>query len=122
MTTEPDDALLPCPFCGGEPYIGGDEAQLWFAGCYDCHCMVGEGYDRDAMPDNMLQSKEEAIAAWNHRAGHTARDAEMETLRAENERLFSFVRELANNPRKPATWMQTRAAAAAVIAALGSRT
>ena len=51
-----------------------------------------------------------------------ARDAEVEALRAENERLFSFVRELANNPRKPATWMQTREAAAAVIAALGSRT
>ena len=82
MMIEPDDALLPCPFCGGEPYIGGDEAQLWFAGCCDCHCMVGEGYDRDAMPDNMLRSKEEAIAAWNSRAGHAARDAEVEALRA----------------------------------------
>jgi Lar family restriction alleviation protein len=114
--TEPDDALLPCPFCGGEPYIGGDEAQLWFAGCYDCHCMVGEGYDRDAMPDNMFQSKEEAIAAWNTRAGHAERDAEVEALRAENGRLLQLLVKATD------TMDRAEATVNALIAALGSRT
>jgi hypothetical protein len=33
-------------------------------------------------------------------------------LEAENKRLRAWIENLANNPRKPATWMQTREAAA----------
>jgi len=39
-------------------------------------------------------------------------------LEAENARLRNFVHFLATNPRKPATWMQTREAAADLLAAL----
>jgi Lar family restriction alleviation protein len=74
-TTAPD-ALLPCPFCGGAAYtVSTNDERMWFAGCRDCYCNVGESYDRSAMPEHMFSSEEEAIAAWNRRAGqaHAAR-------------------------------------------------
>ena len=39
-------------------------------------------------------------------------------LREENARLRAWIENLANNPRKPATWMQTREAAADFLEAL----
>jgi Lar family restriction alleviation protein len=74
-TTAPDAALLPCPFCGGAAYtVSTNDERMWFAGCRDCYCNVGESYDRSAMPEHMFSSEEEAIAAWNRRAGQ-AHDA-----------------------------------------------
>lgn len=68
----PYAALLPCPFCGGAAYtVSADDERVWFAGCRDCYCNVGESYDRSAMPEHMFSSEEEAIAAWNRRAGHS---------------------------------------------------
>ena len=64
-----DDALKPCPFCGGEarllewPDIGfvpeGEEPEpsTWFVDCSGCEGGHPPRYDR-----------EEAIAAWNRRA------------------------------------------------------
>jgi len=61
--------LKPCPFCGNEAHIGGDENPAYglYIACDVCYCAVGEGYDRDAMPDHCFTSEEEAIKAWNTR-------------------------------------------------------
>lgn len=62
-------ALLPCPFCGQEGVIRSDYGHF-FATCsgIECFCCVGEAYDRDAMPNHMFCSEDEAAAAWNRRA------------------------------------------------------
>lgn len=65
-------ALLPCPFCGDDAYVGGNEETKFFVGCNGCYCNVGEAYDRSAMPEHMFMSAEEAVAAWNRRAGKDA--------------------------------------------------
>ena len=49
---------------------------------------------------------------------HIASDR-IAALEAENKALFAFVDGLARNQRKVATWLQTREAAADLIAALG---
>lgn len=64
--------LLPCPFCGEAAFVGGysyDEPSMFYVSCSspDCYCCLGEGYDRDAMPDHSFGSEEAAIAAWNNR-------------------------------------------------------
>ena len=59
--------LFPCPFCGGGAHVIEDGGK-WYAGCNDCYCLVGEGWDRDAMPAHMFISAAEAIAAWNTRS------------------------------------------------------
>lgn len=73
----PSDTLLPCPFCGGEADI--EEANgSFFARCIEvvpgllphrrCFAAMGENYDRDAMPEHMYSTAEDAVAAWNRRA------------------------------------------------------
>lgn len=61
-------ALLPCPFCGEVAYAHEDSGKFYVS-CdgTDCFCCVGEGYDRDAMPDHMFARIDDAIAAWNRR-------------------------------------------------------
>ena len=60
--------LKPCPFCGGNGRIAGDE-RLYYVTCMSVHCYasIGEIYDRDAMPDHAFSASEDAAAAWNHR-------------------------------------------------------
>jgi hypothetical protein len=72
---KPESELLPCPFCGRAARAGGDDG-LWYVLCAgeDCHAAVGEGYDRDAMPDHRYYSEDAAVAAWNRRAA-VARNA-----------------------------------------------
>jgi hypothetical protein len=43
---------------------------MFFVVCLgsECYCAVGEGYDRDAMPEHAFSSHEEAALAWNTRA------------------------------------------------------
>jgi hypothetical protein len=66
-----DPALLPCPFCGGDGSIEGyDEGKYgYYVACIsvECYATVGEGYDRDAMPDHQFATIELAAAAWNMR-------------------------------------------------------
>lgn len=49
--------LLPCPFCGGEAEIRGDD--VLFVQCAKCGTRYGDRY---------YATKAEAIAAWNTRA------------------------------------------------------
>ena len=75
------ETLLPCPFCGCGAAITGTEwggREQYFVACTgpDCHCAVGENYDRDACPEYSFSSKAEAIAAWNRRAALAAQPAE----------------------------------------------
>ncbi|MBZ3691033.1 Lar family restriction alleviation protein [Phyllobacterium calauticae] len=67
-----DTALKPCPFCGGEGYIQNHIDLMFFASCRDCYCCVGEGYDRDAMPEHLFNTEEAAREAWNTRAAPAA--------------------------------------------------
>jgi len=62
--------LKACPFCGGAAVVRGDEREGFFATCaeVDCFCCVGEAYDRDAWPEHMFRTEDEAVAAWNRRA------------------------------------------------------
>ena len=58
------ETLLPCPFCGGEADIEEipgspftNDPYMWAVGCEECNIGWYE------------ETKEEAIAAWNRRAG-----------------------------------------------------
>jgi hypothetical protein len=66
-----EERLKPCPFCGGDAIVrDADEHTQFYVACQtlDCYCCVGESYDRDAMPDHVFRSAEDAAAAWNHRS------------------------------------------------------
>ena len=59
--------LKPCPFCGGEAHVKEVVSAcetLYTVGCSDSECM---GYETWLLKP----TKEEAIAAWNRRAGRT---------------------------------------------------
>jgi hypothetical protein len=70
------DALLPCPFCGGEASADGvaryaDTHEAWFADgtriteAFFCNCMVCGATSRGMCGH---QTREKAIAVWNRRA------------------------------------------------------
>lgn len=84
MTTQPtSDALLPCPFCGKEAQINGEERYGFCVACDDigCYATVGEGYDRVAMPSHSFATEADAIIAWNRRPDMT------EELRTSDQKL-----------------------------------
>lgn len=60
--------LLPCPFCGGEPGIFGNEGNFYVA-CKNpnCYCSLGEVYDVDGFDEHIFKTKESASDAWNNR-------------------------------------------------------
>lgn len=70
------DLLQPCPFCGGEADLR-EANQSFFVQCNEviagllphrrCYAAMGENYDRDAMPEHMYSTAEDAAAAWNRR-------------------------------------------------------
>lgn len=58
---KPKPEPKPCPFCGGNP-VGTFNSRAfgksyWTVGCLVCHVVIDARYD----------SKEEALAVWNHR-------------------------------------------------------
>jgi hypothetical protein len=65
--------LLPCPFCGGEAKICGEDygngTGAYYVSCINdmCWCALGEMWDRDAMPDHMFGDEETAATYWNTR-------------------------------------------------------
>ena len=66
-----EQALLPCPFCGHDAVLRDDSGSAggFYVACtfLDCFATMGEGYDRDAMPDHAYMNAEDAIYAWNTR-------------------------------------------------------
>ena len=67
-----EEAIRECPFCGDEAYVASAaDDSMFYVACtsVECFCAMGEGYDRDAMPEHSFRSREAAIAAWNRRAG-----------------------------------------------------
>jgi Lar family restriction alleviation protein len=56
-----DEALKPCPFCGGEasPFEDYGHSSAWEVGCFNGDCRVE--------PHVWEKTKAEAIAAWNTR-------------------------------------------------------
>lgn len=58
--TEPTDALLPCPFCGGAASLHNDtDSPCWFVGCSNSACPIE--------PCHYADTEAEAIATWNRR-------------------------------------------------------
>lgn len=58
--TEPTDALLPCPFCGGAASLHNDtDSPCWFFGCSNSACPIE--------PCHYADTEAEAIATWNRR-------------------------------------------------------
>lgn len=57
-----------CPFCG-HMAVPVEGAGKWYIACCSlkCSAVMGEGYDRDAMPDHSFDTVEDAAAAWNAR-------------------------------------------------------
>lgn len=56
----PNKELKPCPFCGGEAYVGQDECWYWD---WEAHCL-----QCGATFDTLFETKKQAIEAWNRRA------------------------------------------------------
>lgn len=61
LETNQGPELKPCPFCGKEPHIIGDNGPYYIA-CVNEDCPVN--------PETIVSpTRERAIEAWNHRAG-----------------------------------------------------
>jgi len=53
--------LLPCPFCGGEPYLHEEEGQRPDESSFSVHCDGCEATHKTSRGDD-------AVAAWNKRS------------------------------------------------------
>ena len=70
------EKLKPCPFCGGEAEMTGDDHTAFYlcrVRCLNCNGNAGRYF----------QTQAEALAAWNQRTESREREA-MEKLRAMN--------------------------------------
>lgn len=73
----PEPELLPCMRCRGGAEVFPEESDDgYYVMCAqpkfpftECWLSLGEEYDRDAMPVHRFRTKEDAIEAWNTRAG-----------------------------------------------------
>lgn len=52
----------PCPFCGGRPDVVAINKEKWVVSCHSDTCAVNPETDA-------FDTAEEAVSAWNHRAG-----------------------------------------------------
>lgn len=73
----PDDAVLPCPFCGGSNIeLCNTHTPSYWMECQDCEAQAHGRYGPDLVPRSHYGSlrqheaaAESAINAWNRRAG-----------------------------------------------------
>lgn len=121
MITPPN--VLPCPFCGSPAIVREDDDR--FCVCCSspqCACALGEGYDRDAMPNHSFASEENAIIAWNQRTHAPAEradkegDSVRELREALREVLDSARPHPEDNPAMFQTWRKARAVLASALA------
>lgn len=101
------------PFYGAVTYVLKPE--------YDTPKMNSEGFEIAAKVWNkryIEAVKNQAEQAERYAEHLAALSDELEQLRAERDDAILWIRELANNPRKPATWMGTRDAAVVFLAKL----
>ena len=77
--------LLPCPFCGKQPwsYDDANHSTAWEVECGNTTC--------SAQPSVWKTTKVEAIAAWN-----TRQPTQSDALREENERLRAVLARTVN--------------------------
>lgn len=61
------NALLPCPFCGGEAFMVKTKRCGRYVACWDCNIATDE-YDTD----DIGSAYDKAVAAWNRRTGKDA--------------------------------------------------
>lgn len=59
-----DPELKPCPFCGGDARVDAMPVYVVAGDCYQCICIGG-----CASSSAYYDSEEDAVAAWNRRAG-----------------------------------------------------
>lgn len=66
---QPTPELLPCPFCGGEPWLYDNEDGPSNVMCDHCCC------------DGPLGNNQDAVSAWNRRAARTLTPEQVERAR-----------------------------------------
>ena len=61
--------LKPCPFCGGQARIFGNDGDHFYVACTNevCFCVLGEMYLPGDEPDHMFGDEESAAHNWNKR-------------------------------------------------------
>ena len=73
MDAQPDDGLMPCPFCGGEARVFlSEEGGMWDVQCQGCGAMPYLLSPREARHAG-LDPAEELARLWNRRAERTCR-------------------------------------------------
>lgn len=65
--TELEPKPKPCPFCGGRPDVVAINKEKWVVSCHSDTCAVNPETDA-------FDTAEEAVSAWNHRAGELTCD------------------------------------------------
>ena len=76
--------LKPCPFCGGIESLDVREVHTYNRYCADMYCIECR---RCLYCTMNFDTKDELYAFWNTRPAEDALTAEVERLKAENERL-----------------------------------
>jgi Lar family restriction alleviation protein len=94
--SESSNALLPCPFCGGQAEIVrvGTRSQSTIIDCSDCGCRLESADEGDQYGD-----------AWNRRATHEPATA-LETIAAQLQHWLDFHASQTSTPSDDATMVQ----------------
>lgn len=70
MTNKPVTTLLPCPFCGGEAELLGDNKSVAKVHCLSCYSSCGFQYTKDAAIKFWNKRKSTIIQAESSPTGH----------------------------------------------------